>query len=137
MAKQSQKKPVVATPVVESKTAINRAKRLARHLKQHPNDKQASAAATKSKSPRKASKAKGNFPAAKHPVRDESGKVVGFANYSTFSFCGIEMVVGEKGNLVQNPEIREVWNKYKSQLANASKSKVGRRPFGQKTITKG
>lgn len=137
MAKQPQKKPVVATPVVENQTEKNRARRLARHLKNHPNDKQASVAATKSKAPRKAPKTKGNFPAAKFPVRDESGKVVGFANYKTFYFCGIEMIVGEKGTLVQNPEIREAWNRYKSQLANASKPKVGRRHFGQKPFTKG
>jgi hypothetical protein len=120
MAKQPAKKVIVATPVVENKTAVNRAKRLARHLKQHPNDAQALVASKTTKAPRKASKTKGNFPAQKHPVRDESGKVVGFASYSSFSFYGSEMVQNEKGNWVQNPEVKEAWNKYKSKLANAA-----------------
>ena len=118
MAKQPAKK--VATPVVENKTAINRAKRLARHLKQHPNDAQALVASKNTKAPRKASKEKGNFPKMKFPVRDASGKVVGFANFSTFSFANNILVLNEKGNLTENPEIRIEWNKYKSQLANAA-----------------
>lgn len=119
MAKKPVKKVVVATPVVENKTAINRAKRLARHLKQHPNDAQAIAASKGAKAPRKSSKTKGNFPAQKHPVRDDSGKVVGVANFSTFYFANTMYIV-EDGKIKQNPEIKEVWNWYKSQLANAA-----------------
>ncbi len=119
MAKQPAKKVIVATPVVENKTAINRAKRLARHLKQHPNDAQALVASKTTKAPRKASKAKGNFPAQKYPVRDESGKVVGFANASSLYFANTLTIV-EDGKIKQNPEIKEVWSWYKQQLANAA-----------------
>lgn len=117
MAKQPAKK---STPVVENKTAINRAKRLARHLKQHPNDTQAQKAAKGTKAPRKAPKAKGVHPQPKYKLRDASGKIVGLANFSTFSFANNILVLNEKGNLTENPEIRVEWNKYKSALANAA-----------------
>ena len=118
MAKQPAKK--VATPVVENKTAINRAKRLARHLKQHPNDAQALVASKTTKAPRKASKAKGNFPTKKHKIRDDAGHFIGLANASAFYFTNRLTTVDEDGKLKQNPEIREVWSWYKSQLANAA-----------------
>ena len=129
MAKKPAKKVTVATPVVESKTAQNRKARLARHLKKHPNDAQAVLAQKKDKAPRKASKTKGNFPEQKYPVRDESGKVVGYASYKTFSFYGIETILSEKGTWVANPEVKEAWNRYKSQLANESRK--GRRNAGK------
>ena len=118
MAKQPAKK--VATPVVENKTAINRAKRLARHLKQHPNDAQALVASKNDKAPRKSSKTKGNFPAKKHKIRDDAGHFIGLANASAFYFTNRLTTVDEDGKLKQNPEIREVWSWYKSQLANAT-----------------
>ena len=118
MAKQPAKK--VATPVVENKTAINRAKRLARHLKQHPNDAQAKVASKNDKAPRKSSKTKGNFPAKKHKIRDDAGHFIGLANASAFYFTNRLTTVDEDGKLKQNPEIREVWSWYKQQLANAA-----------------
>lgn len=119
MAKQPAKKVIVATPVVENKTAINRAKRLARHLKQHPNDAQAVAASKTTKAPRKASKTKGNFPAQKHKVRDDAGNIIGLANASSLYFANTLTIV-EDGKIKQNPEIKEVWSWYKQQLANAA-----------------
>lgn len=119
MAKQPAKKVIAATPVVENKTVVNRAKRLARHLKQHPNDAQAVVASKTTKAPRKSSKTKGNFPAQKYKVRDDSGKVVGFANASSLYFANTLTIV-EDGKIKQNPEIKEVWSWYKQQLANAA-----------------
>lgn len=112
MAKQPAKK---STPVVvDNKTAINRAKRLARHLKQHPNDAQAQKAAKGTKAPRKAPKAKGVHPQPKYKLRDASGKIVGLANFSTFDFATNMFIVGERGNLVLNPEVKLAWQRFKS-----------------------
>lgn len=68
-----------ATQKVEAKvftqTEKNRARRLEKHLKNHPNDKQA-AKATATAPVRKKSKAKGNFPAPVVKIRDAAGNVL-------------------------------------------------------------
>lgn len=63
------------TVVVESQTAKNRARRLAKHQKAHPNDKQA-ARASATPAVRKKPKTKGNYPAKVVKIRDAAGHVV-------------------------------------------------------------
>ena len=117
MAKPA-KKVAVSAAVVENKTSINRKARLERHLKKHPNDAQAKKAQTSTKAPRKAPKVKGAHPRQKFKLRDASGKVIGQANFSTFDFATSIFIVNESGKLQENPEIKQAWNRYKSQLAN-------------------
>ncbi len=57
----------------ELRAEKNRKKRIAKHLKKHPNDAQTVKAATKPKAKRSASKSKGNFPPAKFILRDSAG----------------------------------------------------------------
>lgn len=122
MAKKPQAKKV-ETIIVESATSKNRKARLERHLKKHPNDVQAQKASTSTKAPRKAPKVKGVHPKQKFKLRDASGKVVGLANFSTFDFANAIFIQNDDGKLVENPEIRQAWNHYKSQLANAKQYK--------------
>ena len=61
--------------VVNTKTEQNRARRLAKHQKAHPNDKQA-ARASATAPVRKKSKAKGNFPATVVKIRDAAGNLI-------------------------------------------------------------
>ncbi len=61
--------------VVNTKTEQNRARRLAKHQKAHPNDKQA-ARASATAPVRKKPKAKGNFPAPVVKIRDAAGHLV-------------------------------------------------------------
>lgn len=60
---------------VHAQTEQNRARRLAKHQKAHPNDKQA-AKASATPALRKKSKAKGNYPDQVIKVRDAAGHVV-------------------------------------------------------------
>ena len=119
MAKKPQKQAAVVQAPTTSQTEKNRQARIARHRKTHPTDLQAKEAAKHAGAPRKAPKVKGNFKKPLFKIRDASGKVTGYANYVTFYFAGRETLVNEKGQLVQNPEVKEVWNEYKSSLANA------------------
>lgn len=61
--------------VVNTKTEQNRARRLAKHQKAHPNDKQAARASTTAPV-RKKPKAKGNFPAPVVKIRDAAGNLI-------------------------------------------------------------
>lgn len=56
------------------KRIANRKARLARHLKQHPNDAQALTASSVEGSPREKATTKGNFPAKKYFVYDGAGQ---------------------------------------------------------------
>ena len=122
MAKKPQAKKV-ETIIVESATSKNRKARLERHLKKHPNDVQAQKASTSTKAPRKAPKVKGVHPKQKFKLRDASGKVIGLANFSTFDFANAIFIQNDEGKLVENPEIRQAWNRYKSLLVNAKQYK--------------
>ena len=78
MAKQKTSVQVATASVAQIKTDANRDARLARHLKKHPNDVQALSAKGKQKTPRKASKVKGNFPSKKYFYLDGASQKVMF-----------------------------------------------------------
>ena len=133
--KKPQKQAAVVQASTTSQTEKNRQARIARHLKTHPTDLQAKEAAKHAGAPRKAPKIKGNFKKPLFKIRDASGKVTGYANYVTFYFAGKETLVNEKGQLVQNPEVKEVWNEYKSSLANAVQRKQRTPGKGKRKIS--
>ena len=58
----------------KSSREVNRKRKLAKHLKNHPNDAQAASAVGKPKAHRVKSHVKGHYPKAKDVVLDRSGK---------------------------------------------------------------
>ncbi len=59
----------------------NRKARLARHLKNHPNDNQAVVAAKVEGNQKQSSGVKGHFPARKDILRDGAGNLIEMSNY--------------------------------------------------------
>lgn len=78
MAKQKSRKGKgsYVTYEKENRASKNRAKKLARHLKKHPNDAQAASAVGKDKRIRKKPMNRGNYPAAKPFVTEVTGQRV-------------------------------------------------------------
>ncbi len=69
----------------DSRAAKNRARKLARHMKKHPNDAQAERMVGKAHTYRKAPRVKGAFPAEKWVPRDGAGNALSTPTFATFA----------------------------------------------------
>lgn len=76
MAKQPTSAKAAAKSVNMTRTAQNKAARLARHVKNHPNDEQSAKVVGKSLSTRQTPRVKGNFRKVNKAYRDEAGHVL-------------------------------------------------------------